>query len=204
MAAELKLDDLACARGERVLFAGLSLHLAAGEALLLRGPNGAGKSSLLRVLAGLLPPFAGQARWHEGEAADGRQRLVYLGHLDGIKVAFSVRENLESWAAVRGLAARDPRPALEAFGILPLADLPAGFLSAGQRKRAALARLALAPAALWLLDEPAASLDAHGIGLLQAAIGRARAEGTMIVVATHGEFALAGARTLRLGERRTA
>jgi heme exporter protein A len=198
MASALELVDLSCARGERLLFAGMSLRLQAGEALLLRGPNGAGKSSLLRILAGLLPPLAGHVRW--SGANDGRRGLVYLGHLDGIKAALSVLENLAQWAAVRGLAKGDARAALAAFGIAGLADLPARFLSAGQRKRAALARLVLAPAALWLLDEPAAALDADGIERLQSAITRARGDGVIVVVASHGEFTLADARLLRLGE----
>ncbi|MBM3489377.1 MAG: heme ABC exporter ATP-binding protein CcmA [Alphaproteobacteria bacterium] len=198
MASALELIDLACARGERVLFRGLNLRLEAGEGLLLRGPNGAGKSSLLRILAGLLPPLAGRVAWPR--IGDRGRGLVYLGHLDGIKAALSVRENLAQWSAVRGQAAGDAQEALAAFGIAGLADLPARFLSAGQRKRAALARLALAPAPLWLLDEPASALDADGVALLLDAAAKARGQGGIVVAASHGDFALDNARVLRLGE----
>src|SRR5258706_3871223 len=159
----LAVRALTCRRGERLVFADLDFAIPPGSAALLRGSNGSGKSTLLRCLAGLLPPAAGLVLWDGRPAADDaegfRARLHYLGHLDGVKPALSLSENLHFWQSLRGRA--DPavaRRALDDFGLLALAELPAILLSAGQRRRLALARLLAAPAALWLLDQPHARL----------------------------------------------
>ncbi|HWT97710.1 MAG TPA: heme ABC exporter ATP-binding protein CcmA [Terriglobales bacterium] len=188
--------DLACQRGERVLFAGLDFHLEAGTALLLTGANGSGKSSLLRLAAGLLRPAAGELLWNaQSIRRDGdahRRRLIYLGHADALKVGLTVAENLRFWADLAGLARNAASAAvaqaLEALDLSPLAGLPARFLSAGQRRRLTLARLLLQPAEnvpLWLLDEPTNALDAPSqLRLLDLMRGHLAAGG-VIMLASH-------------------
>ena len=200
--ARFEAHDVACIRGERPVFSTVAFRLEGGGALALAGPNGSGKSSLLRILAGLLQPVAGMLTWdgaalHEDWPAH-RRRLHYVGHLEAVKPALTGSENLDCWARFRG-AARAVPGALAALGIEALADVPARFLSAGQRRRLALARLVATPAPLWLLDEPAATLDAEAATLLADLIAAHRAGGGMAIVASHGEPGLAGARRLDLG-----
>jgi heme exporter protein A len=190
-------QDLACLRGERLVFTGLSFRVAAGETLLLRGPNGSGKSSLLRCMAGLLGPIAGTQTWNgqpvEGDAEGHRARLRYLGHQDAVKPALTVRENLGVWQqlhAVRDAAAIGK--ALADLAVDHLADLPARLLSAGQRRRVALARLLVVPAALWLLDEPTTALDDDSVERFAAMVRRHRANGGMVVLSTHGDPGVGG------------
>jgi heme exporter protein A len=190
-------------RGERVVLADLDLCLEPGEALVLAGANGAGKTTLLRALASLLPPQAGTLRFGgrdalaEGEAYQAQ--LHYVGHRDAVKTQLSVAENLRFWMQLFGGEARTLGEALDQFGLGALADLPAAYLSAGQRRRLALTRLCALPRTLWLLDEPAASLDEDGRRRLAALIGAHRQAGGMVAMASHGELALEGARTLTLG-----
>ncbi len=190
-------SDLACRRGERLVFAGLSFRIAAGEALLLRGPNGSGKSTLLRCMAGLLAPIFGTQTW-DGQPvaadADGhRTRLRYLGHQDAVKPALTVAENLGFWQRLHGRRdAAAVATALADLGIGHVADLPARLLSAGQRRRVALARLPAAPAALWLLDEPATTLDDDGVERFARIVARHRAGGGMVVLSSHGDAGIAG------------
>jgi heme exporter protein A len=193
----LEAQGLGIIRGERPVFAGLDLAVAAGEALVLRGPNGAGKSTLLRLLAGLLSATVGRITWN-GAAIDDEhgRRLRYAGHGDALKPALTARENLAFWARFEGGGAVEG--ALERLGLSTLADLPAGILSAGQKRRLGLARLALAPRPLWLLDEPTVSLDAAAVDMLAGLIADHRAGGGMVVVATHDGLALEDARTLVL------
>jgi len=201
--------DLDCVRGERPVFAGLGFALRPGEALVLVGPNGSGKSSLLRCMAGLLRPAGGELSW-DGVAVDEdpeahRGRLHYVGHQDAVKAPLSVEENLYFWAGLRGTpaagAARvDAARALAGFGIAHLARLPARLLSAGQRRRLALARLLAAPAPLWLLDEPAAALDDTALGLFEAAAAAHRADGGAVVLSAHAGFRLPAAATLSLAD----
>jgi heme exporter protein A len=193
----LRVEELACWRGERAVFAGLSFSLEAGEAVALLGPNGAGKSSLLRVLAGLLPAAEGRILW---AGKDVRQdapahavRLRYLGHLDALKPALSVRENLAFHAALSG---GDVDAALGSMALAPLAELPARVLSAGQRRRLAIARLALAPAALWLLDEPTVGLDTASIARFGRLLAAHCGQGGMVLAATHVPLPIAGGRQL--------
>lgn len=188
--ASLTATDLAVIRGGRPVFSRLSLSLDAGSALRLAGPNGGGKSTVLRVVAGLLAPVRGQIHWNGNsitadQAAHGR-RVAFLGHADALKSALTARENAETLLAVSG---RRSGAALDrAFALLDLerlADLPAGWLSAGQRRRVALARVIASGAPLWLLDEPTVGLDAASVAALERAIADHRAGGGMVIAATH-------------------
>ena len=195
-------EDLTCIRGERMVFAGLSFAVAPGDALVLRGPNGSGKSSLLRLAAGLLAPARGTLRWHDGAVGDNRDahndRLVYVGHHDAVKPVLTVAENLFFWARLD--SAEDAVDgALARAGLSELATVPAQFLSAGQRRRLNLARLYLRPAALWLLDEPSVGLDRDSLTALEAGLRDHRAQGGIVMIATHTEIALPLSRTLELG-----
>jgi heme exporter protein A len=187
----LVVADLACTRAGRPVLRGIGFELAPGEVLLLRGPNGAGKSTLLRALAGLLPATGrieldGLPLARDPDA--WAERVAYAGHLDAIKPQLTVAENLAFWSALFGGAAIGP--ALDAFDLAPLAARPAHLLSAGQKRRLGLARLALASRRLWLLDEPTVSLDAPSVARLEAAVARHAAEGGLTVVATHAALRL--------------
>jgi heme exporter protein A len=190
-------------RGGRLVFAGVSFALAAGAALIVRGPNGAGKSSLLRLLAGLLEPAAGLLSWNGGPVRDDpaahRGRLHLIGHGNAIKSALSVRENLRFAVALAGAPADGIERALESLDLAALAGVPSLYLSAGQRRRLALARLLAAPRALWLLDEPDAGLDAASRERLARAVAEHRAGGGIAVIATHGDLRVRAPHVLELG-----
>ena len=197
----LKVTALACRRGQKAIFSGIGFALGGGDALLLLGPNGAGKSSLLRIMAGLLRPVAGTMVLEGGD----QERTIpeqahYLGHQDALKPSLSVAENLRFWmqflGAGTGLA---PLDALEAVGLIELADLPAGYLSAGQRRRLSLARLICAKRPIWLLDEPSSALDTNGQQRLLTLMRAHLSEGGVILAATHAPLGLAAAQVLRLG-----
>lgn len=197
--AVLEARNLFCLRGDRAVFADLSFAVAPGEALLLTGANGAGKSTLLRILGSLLRPTDGAVLWGgalitEDPAAHAR-RLRYLAHQDALKPALGVAENLAFFARLWG---GEVAPALAAMGLAPLAELPARVLSSGQKRRLALARLALAPVPLWLLDEPTTGLDAASVERLRPLLAAHRAAGGIVVAATHVPLPLDGARELRL------
>lgn len=198
---------MSCIRGERPVFSGVSFSLDRGGALVLAGPNGSGKSSLLRILCGLLRPAGGTLTWEgapvEGDWPAHRGRLHYVGHLDAVKLTLTVAENLNHWARFRGATQAAPY-ALQALGIEDLADVPGRYLSAGQRRRLALARVLATPAPLWLLDEPTVTLDADSTSRVDAMIAAHRSDGGMVVAATHGEIALEGAQRLDLGEHAIA
>jgi heme exporter protein A len=192
--------DLALDRGGRRLFEGVGFAVAAGEALVVTGPNGAGKSSLLRVVAGLLAPSAGSIRLEGGDAElPTAAQAHYLGHLDAVKPSLSVAEALGFWAVYLGGSRSRLDDALEAVGLLALADLPSAYLSAGQRRRLALARLIAAPRPLWLLDEPTAALDAAAERRLGELIRDHLSGGGMVMAATHMELPIEAPRRLRLG-----
>jgi heme exporter protein A len=196
----LSVEGLGFRRDERWIFRGLSFSLDPGEALLVRGRNGAGKSTLLRLLAGLARPAEGEIRWAgarvSGEYEAHAARLAYLGHLDGVKGALSVEDNLRLPGLAREAAAR--RAALATFGLSPLAAFPARFLSAGQKRRLALARLLLKGAALWLLDEPGNGLDAASLAILGEVCAAHLARGGLLVATTHQPLPLPSARELSL------
>ena len=199
---ELSLDNIALERGERRIASGIHARVQGGTALLLQGPNGSGKSTLLRVLAGLLPAADGTIRWNGADVAEDREahraRLCYLGHQDALKASLTARENLQFWARFNG---GDADAALQAFGLATLADRPARVLSAGQRRRLALSRLALNDAPLWLLDEPVTALDTEARGAFAALLTRHLTAGGLAIIATH-EPLDAEARVLRLGSTR--
>jgi heme exporter protein A len=184
----LQAAGLAAFRGEKLVFRDIDFTVPVGGALLLTGPNGSGKSTLLRVLAGLLQPAAGEVRW------DGP--VAYVGHQDAVKPALTAMENLHFAAAVGG---GDSDEALAAVGLEELADLPARMLSAGQRRRLALARLVLTGAMLWLLDEPTVGLDAASVGRFGGILAAHRARGGIVVAATHLPLPMDGAAEFALG-----
>jgi heme exporter protein A len=198
--------QLVCERGGRIVFARLDFALSAGEMLVLRGANGSGKSSLLRVMAGLTPVVSGKLYWGDSAVAADRlvhhRRSLYVGHQDAVKPALTVRENLELWRQLR-VGGANTSDALERLGLGPLADLPARLLSAGQRRRLALARLAVAAAPLWLLDEPSTTLDSDGVARVDALLREYLAHGGRAVLSSHGEVAGAS-RVLDLGDFRPA
>ncbi len=195
----LRAEGLTAIRGERLVFRDLSFSVPKGGALILAGRNGAGKSTLLRLLAGLARPDMGRVLWEETDALADRaahgRRVALLGHQDALKPGLTVTENL---AFVARLSGRKIRPALEAAGLEELADLPARMLSAGQKRRLALARVALSSAPLWLLDEPTLGLDDAAVERLGKLLTRHRDHGGMIVAATHIALPLPGAESLRL------
>ena len=182
---KLEVDSLACVRGGRGIFSDVSFSLQSGQLLAISGPNGAGKSSLLRILAGLLEPASGTFRLLPEE--DQTASFHYLGHLDGLKDAMSLRENLAHWA--RLYAPNSDRSAIsdvaDRFSLAHAIDLPVGVLSAGQRRRAGLARLTLTSRPVWLLDEPTSALDKEGEGSLGALMSEHLKAGGLIVAATH-------------------
>ena len=200
---------LSCVRGGRRVFEGVDFAVAPGAALLLHGPNGSGKTSLLRMIAGFLDPPEGRLTWNgrplgdvEDEADNAPARIAYVGHLDAVKQALSVAENLAFWAGLYGGVGGAVNQALDRLGIGHLAELPARFLSAGQRRRLGLARLMVTPAALWLLDEPTVTLDEASVAAVEALIAEHRDGGGMVMIATHAEMAIPGAAVLTLGAAR--
>ena len=196
---QLTGENLCCERGGRQVFRGLNFSVAGGEALLVTGRNGAGKSSLLRMIAGLLRIASGTLALAGGEP-DGAigEQAHYLGHLDALKPALTVAENLRFWTEFLGNAGA-VEPALEAVDLAPLADLPAAYLSAGQRRRLSIARLVAVKRPLWLLDEPTSALDAASQGRLAQLMRSHLAGNGIIVAATHGTIGLERARELKLG-----
>jgi heme exporter protein A len=187
---------LACQRGERLLFQSLDFQLAAGQALLLTGANGSGKSSLLRLAAGLSRPLDGEFHWDgqpiAREPDQHRKRVLYLGHVDALKGGLTVQENLRFWADLADLPRQDlghiVETAIDRFDLAPLMDLPARFLSAGQRRRLMLSRLLLQPAEtrpLWLLDEPTNALDSEAQQRLLALLLSHLAQGGLLILASH-------------------
>lgn len=186
-------------RGERMLFEALSFDVASGAVLLLRGPNGSGKSTLLMALAGIVRVDAGQV------AGFDRTDLHLLGYQSGLKARLTVRENLEFWRTLNGGGELSCAAALGRIGIDALAELEAGYLSSGQLRRLALARLLVSPRRIWLLDEPTATLDAEGEIQLGALIDAHCARGGIAIVATHHDLLVSQAsrvETIMLGAPR--
>lgn len=197
---QLIVESLAVERGGRRVISELSFKVAAGEALLLTGPNGAGKTTLLKAIAGFVPPNTGRVVL---TGADGdhplAERTHYIGHTNGVRSTLTVEENAQFWAQYLGGSDAAVASALERFGLGGLATIPAGYLSAGQKRRLALARLLLADRPLWLLDEPSSSLDAAATEVLAGVLDEHVAAGGLVVAATHLPLGLARSRELRLG-----
>ncbi len=195
----LRAEGLTAIRGERLVFQDLSFELPRGGALILSGRNGAGKSTLLRLLAGLVRPDAGRLVWDGADALADRtahgRRVALLGHQDALKPGLTAAENLAFAAALSG---RPIGGALADLGLEELADLPARMLSAGQKRRLALARIGLSGAPLWLLDEPTLGLDDLAVERLGVLLGRHREGGGTIVAATHVSLPLPGAKIFHL------
>jgi heme exporter protein A len=200
---ELKADNLACERGGRLVFEGVNFLLRAGELMELTGPNGSGKSSLLRLIAGLGEPSDGHIALQGGyaELSIGQQ-CHYIAHQDAIKPALTVLENLEFWRGYLG--GGGCQQAISAFGLERLADYPAQLLSAGQKRRLSLARLALVPRLLWLLDEPTVGLDAASQARLFSLISAHLDKGGMVIAATHVPLTVLATVKLALGGERLA
>lgn len=195
--------DLLLIRGDRALFNALEFDLGRGELLQVEGANGSGKTSLLRVIAGLTPPQEGIVRWRDRDVSRKRQALhdemVWVGHRPGFKADLTLTENLEFEAGLKRDGVRPMHETLARLGLASLTRLPFRVLSAGQQRRAALARLLLADAALWLLDEPLTNLDVDGQALVTELLDAHLAGGGLAVVASHRDLGLTAAVTrLRL------
>lgn len=190
MTARLAVENLACVRGGRMLFKGISFALGAGDALLLTGPNGVGKSSLLRALAGLLSVFAGTVNAHG--------RMALADESPALDPRLPLAQALGFWARLDGTGDAGVAAALNAFNLAPLADVPVRMLSTGQRRRATLARIHASAADIWLLDEPGNGLDTASLRLLETAIAAHRAAGGIVVAASHQPLGLEAAMALAL------
>jgi heme exporter protein A len=194
----IDVENLACRRSGRLVFDGLSFSLAAGDALLVTGRNGAGKSSLLSILAGRLAADAGAIRTEGIGERTLPEALHLVGHRDALKSALTAEENLAFARDLLGDPALSPRDALRAVGLEHAAELPVAYLSAGQRRRVALARLLVARRPLWLLDEPTSALDAGSQETLFELMRAHLQEGGLLVTATHASLPIEGAKELRI------
>ena len=192
----LEAAHLTCQRGERTLFTNLSFTLGAGELLQIAGPNGSGKTSLLKLLCGLSPPFAGEIRWLGAPARgeDFRRQLFYLGHQHAVKEELSALENLQISAELADEALSDVEAldALDRMGLAGREHLPAKVLSQGQKRRVALARLLVSKAPLWILDEPLTALDTAAVDLIQARLAAHLANQGSVVLTTHQALQVPG------------
>lgn len=199
---QIEATNVSVARGGRLIARGASLTAPPGAAVLLRGPNGIGKTSLLRVLAGLLRPEAGEVRCVDGEGNSDPDlqsgARIYCGVSNAHKATLSVRENLAFWCALYGVPAQAGIEAARYFAIDPYADYLAGALSTGYARRLGLARLLIANRPVWLVDEPTLSLDAEAVTLFVAMLERHRARGGVVILAAHDEIALSDAQVYAL------
>lgn len=182
-------------RGGRLTLAAPDFRVNGGEAALVTGPNGAGKSTLLRALAGLLPPARGRIALEGG--GELSECAAYAGHLDAVKPVLSVRANLDFWAKLYGCGG-GVDAALERFSLAHIADAPAAYCSAGQKRRLGLARLAVTARPLWLLDEPTVSLDVESVRAFADIVAAHCASGGLAIVATHQDFALPAGPRIKL------
>ena len=193
-------ENLVLVRNERRLLNGVNFTLERGGALVLAGPNGAGKSSLLRALLGFLPFEQGQVRLEGAADAPLIEHAHYVGHADGLKQALTAGENLEFWVSMLGRSAISVRAALQLLRLAHVEHLPVGYLSAGQRRRVALARLLVAQRPLWLLDEPTTALDVATQAIFARICAEHLSEGGLILAATHMDLGFDAPRLLLGGE----
>lgn len=202
----LFVQNLTCARGDRLLFKNVSFELNAGGLLYVLGENGSGKSSLLRVLCGLLNPEEGDVLWFgksiKLEVENYLSNLTYIGHLNGLKEDLTALENVQMCAHLAGnnVGEKESLTALTAIGVARCANLPVGVLSQGQKRRVTLARLWLSQSKLWILDEPFAALDVASVEILASRLSEHMANGGMTIMTTHQEVAIQAqsTQTLRL------
>jgi heme exporter protein A len=203
-ATVLSSENLACVRGERLIFSGIAFALDAGEVLVVTGANGSGKTSLLRIVCGLLEAAAGEIRWNGSSARalgdDFFAELAYLGHHNGLKDDLSATENMQVWAGVSGITVdrAAARQALARMGLAGREDLPVRWLSQGQKRRAAIARLLVAERPLWVLDEPFAGLDRASTVTVEALLQEHLAERGMAILTTHQDLGAVAASVRRL------
>ena len=197
-------EGLSASRGGEAVFEEIGFALDSGEALVVTGPNGAGKSTLLRVIAGLLPVTSGRVRLDGGGELfpSPASACHYLGHLNAMKPALTVAENLAFWQDFLGAPHRPVEAAIDAVGLNGLDHLPFGVLSTGQKRRASIARLLATHRPVWLLDEPTSGLDTASEARFTALVNAHLAEGGIVVAATHLPLGLEGAHTLRMEPRR--
>lgn len=196
----LKAIGLGFGHGETMLGHVDSLEVSPGEGLLLRGPNGVGKSTLLLTLAGLIPTLDGRVEFVGHDVEDGPP-AHYCGHKNAVRARLGVAETLEFWAGINGRTGVTSQQALETVGLGQAAKLDAGYLSAGQQRRLALARLLVSERPIWFLDEPTAALDAAGQGLLAELLTQHLAKGGAAVIATHDDIPVAGMRVFQVGSK---
>ena len=200
----LEISNLACTRGDHLLFSDLSFSLSAGELMQVQGENGKGKTSLLRTLCGFIVPAAGEIRWRGQDIRELDEEyyaeMVYLGHLNAIKDELNALENLRISAGLAGCEVDDKQAiaALRHMGLRGRETLPVKVLSQGQRRRVALARLLVGNAPLWILDEPLTALDVGAVGLMQELIGEHLARDGMVIFTTHQPLEVAGVEMRRL------
>ncbi|TIT19645.1 MAG: heme ABC exporter ATP-binding protein CcmA [Mesorhizobium sp.] len=194
-------ENLGGERGGETVFSGIEFALGEGQALVVTGPNGAGKSTLLRIIAGLLPVAAGRVRFEGGgeDFPSAASACHYLGHLNAMKTALSVTENLCFWRDFSGAGSAGVEEALETLGLGGIGHLPFGYLSTGQRRRAAIAKLLVSHRPLWLLDEPTAGLDKASEERFGELMGKHLESGGIVVAATHLPLGIEGARELVMG-----
>ncbi len=197
----LEVSNLACSRGDHLLFSDLNFSLSAGELLQVQGANGSGKTSLLRTLCGFMMPVAGEIRWRGQNIRELGDtfyaEMIYLGHLNAIKDELNALENLRISAGLAGCKVDDKQviAALRRMGLRGRETLPVKVLSQGQRRRVALARLLLSNASLWILDEPLTALDVGAVGLMQELIGEHLLSNGMVIYTTHQPLEVAGVAT---------
>jgi heme exporter protein A len=200
----LKIQNLSCRRGDRLLFENLDFQIQSGELLFIEGHNGCGKTTLLKTLATLRRPDAGVVLWDEQSifklADEYRQNLVWLGHYNGLKGDLTALENLRIASVLNGINASEDTlwEALKTIGLYGFEDLPTTVLSQGQKRRAALSYLLLTKAPLWILDEPFSALDVRAVDMLQAIIARHVEQGGMVILTTHQEVPLTSGQVKRL------
>jgi len=203
--ALLKADELICERDDRILFTGLSFELFSGDVLQLEGPNGAGKTTLLRILSGLFSTFEGGVSWKGQNVrqyySEFQQDLLFIGHKSSVKTTLTPLENLRFLMGLQQSVIEDELwQALEQVGLAGYEHVLCRNLSAGQKRRVALARLYLSKAKLWVLDEIFTAIDKKGVAQLEAFLVEKAQSGVAIVLTTHHELAMPGVKVLRLGQ----